>query len=77
MAHGEKPHSTGRCGTSQPSREFGRKKGAGGRVTRQPPRSALRYRFMLTRSARISSEAVMIRLFAWNPRWAMIMFVNS
>src|SRR5207302_4628608 len=35
------------------------------------------YRFRLTRSWSISSLAVMIREFAWKPRWAMIRLVNS
>ena len=31
---------------------------------------------MLTRSFSISSDVVITRAFAWNPRCAMIMFVN-
>src|SRR3954452_8492396 len=34
-------------------------------------------RLMLMRSWRISSDAVIMRELAWNPRWAMIRLVNS
>ena len=37
----------------------------------------LAYRFMLTRSERISSLAVMMRALAWKPRCAVMRFVNS
>jgi len=35
------------------------------------------HRFRFTTSCSISSLFVMTRLFAWKPRWATIMFVNS
>src|SRR5207245_11065891 len=53
------------------------------RARRESPGRALavrrrgRYRLRFTRSCSISSEAVMTREFAWKPRSAMIMFVNS
>ncbi len=39
--------------------------------------SPLNYRFKLTNSCNISSEVVMIFVFAWKPRCAMIISVNS
>jgi len=36
-----------------------------------------RYLFRLTTSCSNSSEVVMTREFAWNPRWVRIRFVNS
>src|SRR5690625_7625251 len=35
------------------------------------------YRFKFTSSCRISSDVEMILVFAWNPRCATIIFVNS
>ena len=39
-------------------------------------RSAVRYRLRLTSSWSISSEVVITRPLAWNPRWAVIIPVN-
>ena len=42
-----------------------------------PSQTMLCYRFKFTSSCKISSEVVMIRVLAWNPRCATIISVNS
>ena len=54
--------------------------GVGGGLAPSTDRSTVTfedYRLRLTRSLSTSSDAVITRLFAWKPRWAMIKFVNS